>query len=229
MVSLTQRLSLILLSLAIVVIGLLFGLGRLHPSDVGLYRQQLVPALLGGIVFWACLQLVALITALFSGSVSINPLWHNEGGTAVAGGLIEELLGNALVEEIVFRGFLFVQLLLLFNRAVHRRFSFVVALVISQVIFALSHVPNFVWVYDRTLFDALASTDLIFVSGLLLALVYWRTRNLLLVVVIHMLRDEPTAIIAAPSAVFVYTTLLLVVSIILFWPRAWAKPQPVNT
>jgi len=145
------------------------------------------------------------------------------------GYLIGQLFGNALYEEIVFRGFLFVQLLLHFNRPVRRRFSFAAALVISQVIFALSHVPNFVWVDDKTLFDALASTDLIFVSGLLLALVYWRTRNLLLVVVIQALRNEPTAIIAAPSVIFVYTTLLLVVSIILFWPRAWAKPQPVNT
>lgn len=130
------------LLLAVVVVGLLFGLGRLRPRDVGLYRQQLTTALLGGLITWAISQVVAVVAALYSGSVSANPLWHDEGGAAIAGYLIGQLFGNALYEEIVFRGFLFVQLSLHFGSRTLHRSGFVWALVVSQAIFALSHVPN---------------------------------------------------------------------------------------
>lgn len=69
----------------------------------------------------------------------------------------------------------------------------------------------------RTL-DAFSSIALVF--GLLIALVYWRTRNLLLVVVIHALGNEPTSIVSTSDAILGYTTLLLMVALILFWPRS---------
>lgn len=216
------------LLLVVVVIGLLFGLGRLRPSDVGLYRRQIVPALLTGVVIWVIFQLVALIAAFFSGSVSINSLWRDEGGAAVAGRLIGQLLGNALVEEIVFRGFLFSQLLLRFDRLPRRWISLTLTLVISQSVFALLHIPNRVWVDDMTFPDALLSTAPVFVIGVLLALMYWRTRNLLLIVAIHALINEPTSIMATSDAVHSLTVLLLTVSLILFWSRSWMQSQPVN-
>ncbi len=218
-----------LLLLAIIVVGLLFSLGQLRPRDVGLYRQQIVPALLGGVVFWICLQLVALLAALVSGSLAVNPLWYDEGGVVMAGYLISELFGNSLYEEIVFRGFFFVQLLLCFNRLPRKWLGFTLALVISQAVFALMHLPNRIWVDNMTLPEAFSSIESVFTLGLLLALVYWRTRNLLLVVAIHALRNEPTFILAAPNAVFGCTTQLFILGIILFWPRAWVLSQTINT
>ena len=213
-----------LLLLTVVVVGLLFGLGQLRPSDVGLYRQQIAPALLGGVIFWAGLQLVAFLVTLVSGSLAVNPLWHDEGGAAAVGYLIEQLFGNAFYEEIVFRGFLFVQLLLRFNR---KWVSFTLALVVSQAVFALTHLPNRIWVNDMTLPDAFSSIESVFVLGVLFALVYWRTRNLLLVVAIHALSNEPTSIVMMPNAVLGYTTQLVMVGLILFWPRPSAI-QPAN-
>ena len=216
-----------LLLLAVVVVGLLFGLGRLRPSDVGVYQRQILPALLGGVIFWAGLQLVAFLVTLVSGSLAVNPLWHDEGGAAAVGYLIEQLFGNAFYEEIVFRGFLFVQLLLCFNRLARKWVGFTLALVVSQAVFALMHLPNRIWADNMTLPDAFSSIESVFVLGVLFALVYWRTRNLLLVVAIHALSNEPTSIVMMPNAVLGYTTQLVMVGLILFWPRPSAI-QPAN-
>lgn len=213
-----------LLLLAVVVVGLLFGLGRLRLGDVGLYRRQIATALLGGLVVWTIFQLVALVMALMSGTMSINSLWRDEGSAAAAGYLVAQLFGNSLYEEIVFRGFLFVQLLLHFSSRFSRRWvSLTSALVLSQAIFALSHVPNRLFVGEYTLSDTLYNQLPLFIFGLLFAFVYLRTRNLLLVVVIHALGNEPTAIVAASDTVFDITLLLLMVASILFWPRAQPK------
>lgn len=218
-----------LLLLAIVVVSLLFGLGRLRPSDVGLHRQQIVPALLGGVIFWVGLQLVALVTALVSGSLAVNPLWHDKNGAAVAGTLISEIFGNSLYEEIVFRGLLFVQLLLYFSRFPRKWLGFTLALALSQAVFALTHLPNRIWVLDMTLLDTLSSLESVFTVGLLLTLVYWRTQNLLWVVAVHALHNEPTFVIAVPNAVLGYTTQLFMVGLILLWPRSWVQSQTVDT
>ncbi len=216
-----------LLLLAVVVVGLLFGLGRLRPSDVGLYRQQIVPALLGGMTIWVGFQLVALVVALISGSVAMSSLWRGEGNAAIAGQLISELFGNSLVEEIVFRGFFFVQLLLRFGRFSRKWVGLTLALVVSQAVFALLHIPNRLWVNDMTLPDTLVDITNVFIIGLILALVYWRTRNLLLVVTIHALKNEPTYVIATSDTVRSLTILLFMVGLILFWPRPSAI-QPAN-
>ena len=216
-----------LLSIAVLVVGLLFGLGRLRPSDVGLYQRQVLPALLIGFIIWVILQLVAFLVTLVSGSLAANPLWHDEGGAAAVGYLIEQLFGNAFYEEIVFRGFLFVQLLLRFNRLARKWVGFTLALVASQAVFALMHLPNRIWADNMTLPDALSSIESVFVLGVLFALVYWRTRNLLLVVAIHALSNEPTSIVMVPNAVLGYTTQLVMVGLILFWPRP-STIQPAN-
>lgn len=140
----------------------------------------------------------------------------------MAGSLTGELFGNALYEEVVFRGFLFVQLSLYFGSRLHKWVGFVCALVVSQAVFALQHVPNCVWTCDMTLFDAISSTDFDFVSGLLFALIYWRIRNLLLVVIIHALGNEPTALVVVPDG---FLEVLMVV-VILFWPRSWSSFSP---
>jgi len=53
-----------LLSVAVVVIGLLSGVGRLCFKDVGLHRRQIATALLGGLTVWSTLQPSALAVAL---------------------------------------------------------------------------------------------------------------------------------------------------------------------
>lgn len=96
------------------------------------------------------------------------------------------MFGNALLEEIVFRGFLFVQLFLLCGKIKHHPFRVTAAMLISQTIFALMHVPN------RN-YSGYAGMEFVYdfiqlvILGTVFCLLYWLTRNLFMVVGVHAL------------------------------------------
>jgi hypothetical protein len=71
--------------------------------------------------------------------VRINPSWGEVGVGAILGLLVAQLFGNALYEGVLFRAVLLDRLVLKLR---DRRWGFPLALVGSQTIFALLHVPN---------------------------------------------------------------------------------------
>ena len=88
-----------------------FGLGRLKPADVGLEWRKLPRALALTGLLWAGMQAASLIFG-WIGGVSFDPIWRQRGVIAVLGLLIGQLLGNALVEELLYRGLLLPQFFL---------------------------------------------------------------------------------------------------------------------
>ncbi|MGI8437877.1 MAG: CPBP family intramembrane glutamic endopeptidase [Chthoniobacterales bacterium] len=89
-----------------------------------------------------------------------------------------QVLGNALFEEIVFRGFLFQQVRSRLLRAGRRpTTALILGIGTSQAVFAAIHVP--LRLKSGLALSALpAELPLLFILGVLLALVYWRTGNL---------------------------------------------------
>jgi hypothetical protein len=138
-------------------------------------------------------------------------------GRGLLGELLGQLFGNALYEEILFRGCLLVQLALWLTPRPQRpdRRAVLLALVLSQLVFALQHIPN------RLAFaawpDAAAAAGdlaMLLVAGLFFAGVFLRTGNLLVAVGVHALGNCPTLLWAGPdwvhpAAMFVVTLLLL--------------------
>ena len=95
------------------------------------------------------------------------------------GELISQLFGNALFEEIVWRGFIFVQLFLLLKEREVRR-ALLKALLISQGLFALMHLPFQLIAWGSTwatLSFWLLATGIV---GVIFAVVYIKTGNLYL-------------------------------------------------
>lgn len=192
-----------LLLLAVVVwlcLGRWAGAG---PTDLGLHRRSLVPAALATMALWLALHAAAALVAMARGDLpaAAPGIASPERARALVGGLLGQLFGNALYEEILFRGCLLVQFthwLTPPGRTATLRIR-IWALCCSQALFAVQHVPH------RLAFGAWdgpagAAADLagLFASGLLLAGLYLRTNNLLLVVGLHALGNAPTLLIAAP-------------------------------
>jgi hypothetical protein len=210
----TATLLVNLLDVAVVVAGLLIIVGGLGWKDLGLDRSELPVAIGVTIGLWVALQAFAAgISLAQTGTVRINPSWDEVGVGAILGLLVAQLFGNALYEEILFRGVLLDQLVL---KLQDRRWGFPLALVGSQTIFALLHVPNRL-LQGYTLGGMAEGLGLLFLMGLLFALVYHRTGNLLIAVGVHAVNNAPTMLVATPlSGQFLVTVLL--VGLVAAWP-----------
>lgn len=184
------------LILVALLIWLLVGrVGGLRPYDVGLIARHIPIGIAFGVGLWACAQVIhALFGLLYHGEVAPQPVWRSDGGAMLIGWLITQLLGSALFEEIAYRGFLFPQMYLRLNRwsdDPQRRLAW--AVILSQILFALSHIPNRIYLGMSTpeiAFDLL----MLFGWGGLYTLIYLRTGNLFLVVAIHALGNAPTTL-----------------------------------
>jgi membrane protease YdiL (CAAX protease family) len=180
--------------LAVVVVGLLFGVARLGPRDVGLDRRRLRPALGFLIAAWAAIQLLlVLILPLFGQRIGLGPQWTADGWRSAVGQWLGQLLGNCPYEELFFRGFLLPQSGLLAMRwmpSARPRTLVAAALVLSQGLFALGHVflnlhlPEGQWLLVAQ-----------FVFGIVFALVYLRTGNLFLAMALHALLNNPAPLL----------------------------------
>lgn len=148
------------------------------------------------------------------------------------GGFVGQVFGNALYEETVYRGFLLPQFAKKFtplSRSESPRTAFLLALLISQTVFTLVHVPGRltagVEIGSRPVFLAAP-----FVLGVLFALVYARTGNLFVTVGLHTLVNNPVLLVDAGGVVLV-PLLLVMLAILVAWPSLlrWAgveEPRP---
>jgi membrane protease YdiL (CAAX protease family) len=161
-------------------------------GELGLRRRDLPRALALLIVLYAALQLAILVAALVSGSGLVVV---QDASTAV-GVFASQLFGNALVEEAVFRGFLFRQLL---ARARLRggTGAIVAATALAAAIFALWHIPvRLATGYHGA--DLIATLVVAWLGGVLVSYLYVRSGNLLILVVLHTLFNDQASIVRSP-------------------------------
>ena len=104
-----------LAGLMLLVVGLLFLVGRLRPRDVGLVPTDLRNGVFYTISSFVLIQVGVAAASVATGAGVVND-WIGYGALATVSLLVAQLLGNALLEEIAFRGFLLRQLF----RKLHR-------------------------------------------------------------------------------------------------------------
>lgn len=202
--------------IALLVGWMILKRGRLRPYDVGLIPSHLPMGIVYTIGFWACAQVVHLVASLLThGAVTLNPDWINNTSMMI-GLILAQLIGNALFEEIAYRGFLFPQIYLHLDRLRHRAWwRLGAAILLSQVIFALSHIPNRLYLGmmpEQLLPDLL----LLLGWGVLYTIIYLRTDNLFLVVGVHALGNAPSTLFATSpvfagggASLFMYALVVL--------------------
>jgi hypothetical protein len=210
------------------------GMARLSLRDVGVTTRGLLGGLLVGFWMWLAVQVVLLVGALVHGDgIALDPNVDREHVRM----LVDQVAGNALEEEIIFRGFLLVQVVLLARRLLgpRRRTAWMLGLVASQVFFALTHIPQRWIIMD--LHGGALITNLAFTakSGIVFALIYIRTGKLGFAVAHHALGNLPFAMVDSPldpGTLYSWATIVLLV----VWPivpgasvpRA-TDPQPRTT
>jgi uncharacterized protein len=188
-----------LIFLAAVVGFVLSFLGGLRLSDLGLKSRDVPIALALTISVWIVVNAIEGAWQIAAnGAVSWDGAWQRLGVTAVIGTLVAQLFGNALYEEIFFRGVLLRQVYWrLGPETTHlQKFkNLAIALAISQCLFALIHLPILLS-GGASLMATLAHLPALFIAGAALAILYARSDNLALCVGIHSLANAPTLLVA---------------------------------
>lgn len=209
------------LAMLLIVLGLFFMIGRLRPVDVGLNIAQLWQAAGITAAIWIIVQLILWTAGAIAGQqLDVRPTPPGIEATYLVGIFLAQLLGNALYEEIAFRGFLLPQFFIRFRKK-DSKAPLLRAILASQFIFALVHIPMLLsrggnhWV----------SLTWIFAGGIFLALLYIRTENLFLTIGLHTLINAPTPFASTgfpPQSIVVVFILI----ILWYWPRfSTAKGQ----
>lgn len=202
--------------LPLVVGGLLFLLGRSRPRDVGLRLRDLPAAMCWTIGLWAVVNLIEAAAQI--GHFHFDAQWVRPLG--LIGQWIAQIFGNALYEEIIYRGFLTVQIALLFERLGRGR-ALLLGVVLAQAIFASIHIG--LLLNMGLSWAAIAGTmPELFLAGVALAMLYLITGNLLIAVGAHALVDAPMLVPKDVSGLgddfgYVYLALALIAACLWRW------------
>jgi membrane protease YdiL (CAAX protease family) len=213
---------------------IVFGVGRLRWSDVGWRRSAIAPGLLVTFAFWIAMQCgLAVWVMLFGEQLAFNRAWTTLGIAWFTGQLLGQLLGNALLEEMVFRGFFLPQFYLKASARLRPIAALALALFASQVPFAMTHIPHRLlildWPAERLLPDQLQLTA----QALTYCAVYLITRNIFICVGLHALWNQPARLLTVPfvpDVQIVWYSLVLILLVV--WPVARrfriARQMPVK-
>lgn len=204
-----------LVFIGVLVVLIILRLGGLRPYDVGVIPRNIPRGILWTVGIWAVAQGIQLLAGLLEhGTVSLRPEWANPG--FMLGMILTQLGGNALFEEIAYRGFLFPQLYLRFTALHgHARGRVLVALLLSQGLFALSHIPNRIYL-GMTPEEIALDLLMLLGWGTLYTFIYTRTDNLFIVVGIHALGNTPTSLFTTSTlfsgdgaSILIYTLVII--------------------
>lgn len=227
LVQLTLLLNVFLL--LVVVVGLVGWLGGLRPADLGLDRADLRTGVVVTLASWLVLQAVGVASLVAQGQpVAVNSYWTAGSALAVIGIFVAQLFGNALYEEVVYRAFLVNQFRHKLARALPTatpRRVLLVAILVSQLVFALIHVPARLVTYQTATIPGSLLT--VFVLGVLLAVLYYRTGNLFVAVGLHAFLNAPTMVFGSPE-VGMLAALVLVVLLAVAWPWVESYVAPAG-
>jgi membrane protease YdiL (CAAX protease family) len=186
-----------LLFLALNVGVVLCLLGGLRSGDIGLRISDLPTAFVLTIGTWLAVNVIeAAWQLIVDGHLRWNENWHERGITAFLGWLVAQIFGNALYEEIFFRGILLRQIYWRLEATRCPKLQrLAIAIAVSQTLFAVIHLPILLS-GGMSVAAAFAKMPAIFISGSALAILYAQSDNLMLCVGIHALANTPTLLVA---------------------------------
>lgn len=218
--------------IVVLVGGVLMAWGKLRPPDLGLIWAGLPRAALLTLLIWLIVQgVLALVAATNGQPIALDATWTQFGAAPVLGALIGQLFGNALFEEIGYRGFMLPQAYLRLNIR-QRWLRVIAALLVSQVLFTLMHVPS--WIANgQDIQGILATAPRILALGIFFALFYLVTGNIFLSIGVHALGNRPTPLVATSgvdsSLIALLVSLFVLIGLWLWQRRSAPLESPTDT
>jgi len=209
------------LLLLVVVYGLLGRIGGATAHDLGLHGSQIAPAAVTTLATWLVLNGVHIFVLAKDGDLTLVPVLGDHWRPLTAE-LLGQLFGNALFEEVMFRGCLLAQLALWLTpeRSAPTRRTIVHAALWSQLWFALQHVPN------RLAFDAwhgvgaaVGDLAMLWFAGLCFAALWVRTQNLLVAVGYHALGNCPYLLYSGDPRAHPGPMIAVLIVLVAFGPK----------
>ena len=136
-------------------------------------------------------------------------------------------MGNALVEEVIFRAFLITQFAILFQRVLKLKWTVAVfaAVLVSAFVFSISHIPNRINDgHYATAADVWDDQWFLLKAAIFFSVIFILTNNLFIVVGIHALDNSSPDIFTGTN--FNFTEILLLAIFITmgvwrWWVRAY--------
>lgn len=215
-----------LVQTVVLVGGVMLLAGGLRMRDLGLERQAFVNAGVVMLLVWGLAQATtALLGWTGLATLTRNPAFAALPVPALVGKQLDALIGSALIEEVMYRGFLMVQVVLLAQQRWPKRPGLTLGLGVgaTQLYFGLNHFPAALRMHLPTGEIVVYILHVVLV-GFLFAALYLRTGNLFVAVGAHAIINGPLALFVAgfdPALL----TLVLVCLTLLTWPmlHRWAS------
>lgn len=195
---------------------------RIKLDDVGLNRDYLGRGIGVVAMIWGAAQVLGVLPRVVANRPVLLDRGFEFGPRGEMAGQFLTALGNATFEEIAFRGFLLVQLYLLFNRENQGEVAGSGwAAIVTAVVANLAMLPRTV-PYPSLEF---AATDqaILLLGGLFLCWLYLRTRNLFFVIGVHALFIAPSPVVAGPRGGGDWYQPLVIAILATLWALLWPK------
>ena len=195
---------------------IIFIIGKHNLASIWFSKQKLKIAALLILVIWIISQILIIVFSYYKNGEII----FIQNFNVITGNIIAQLFGSSLLEEIIFRGILLIQLYLIFIANKSHKSTIIYSLATSAIIFVLFHIPNRVLIYtpDNLILDTIS---LIFGSTLL-GIIFFKTKNLPFVVGFHSLINDPSSIIVTSFPVQLIIFILVII-ITLKWDKIIGK------
>lgn len=196
---------------------IIFSVGKHNLPSVWFTKEKLKTAVLPIFFIWLLSQIITILVTYFSTGeiIVIDDL------NILTGSLLGQLFGNATFEELIYRGIFFLQLYILLKQKLTNNKALGFSVVVSQILFALIHIPNRLMInqVDNLALDLVG----LFVAGVALTVIYIRTKNLVFVIGVHTLINQPFNIIntSFPMETSIYILIILTTVF-------WNKITPIN-
>ena len=157
-------------------------LGGLRAKDFAMFKNKVLPAIGYIVAGWMLIQITPLLNGY---SFEILPAWSEDGYSArkFSRFLTGQLFSNALYEELFFRGLLISQFTLLFRKKYSMTMAIILAVICSQIIFALGHIPHRI-VNGIPLAESITR---VFFYGIIFASFFLLTKNIFATAGVHAL------------------------------------------
>lgn len=199
--------------LAIIIFSfIIFYLGKLKLNDFFINRNKIKQGLKWTLLIWFIVQLFSLGFSYFSE----NKIVFTDKLNILTGSFIGQFFGNAFLEEGLYRGLILIQFYLILRLKFNEKKSIIFAIITSQLLFSLIHIPNRLLINQVD--NLLANLIKLFIVGVIFSLIYLKTKNLIFLIGVHSLINMPF-IINETNFPIPLIVLLVTVIISIFWNK----------